>query len=861
MVTAERTKGMRPTRTQSSRIRTWTLSGLSTTELTSRSLFFVVTLTILTVATICLVLALGWVHKPFAGFLVNERMVPGSVGLPHWTGTQAGLRYPDHKILTANDQPIASMQDLEKVVRSVRIGEPITYSVAEGGRVIAVAVPTMPFTLSDLLLIFGTSFLSGITYLLLGVVVFILKPDTKVSWAFLLACVFLGIYTVTSFDLQTTHVGFVRLYLLVVAYAPAALTQLSFVFPENKKMIERHPSLHFLPYFFSTFLVIPLQYFYPKPLFLHIFQLIIVYFIVGAMAVVSSCLHAFIKGLSIPARQRAKAVLFGAALGFSIPAALYYFSLFGGGTLFGVKIETNFLTIPLLIFPASIAYAITRHDLFAIDVIIRRTAGYVLSTAAIVGAYALIISGLNVTFQSAEVAGSPLFSLAFALGVVFLFEPLHKRLQGLIDRLFYRQQYDYRTTIRDISETMIRILDPEQIHRTLLGSVVREMFLENGIVLLPDAANHGYQVRVVEGVEAGNFAAQHLGEDDPLVHALQEKNGPIFQYDVELQPLYEPHRETLQATFEALASDLMLPLKYKDEMRGIISLGRKKSGKMFTPEDLDLLRTITNQSAIALENAKLFEENLEKGRMEEELKIAHDIQTSMLPDKAPKIEGFTIAAHSISAREVGGDFYDFIEMSGNGTGKRLAVVVGDVSGKAVSGALVMAASRSIFRVLAESYASVEKVMAIGNARLNSDIKKGMFVALVYAVLDPQRKVLTLSNAGQTQPIICRQDQSAPAYIDTEGDRFPLGIVRRCKYLETHVPLQPGDTLVFYTDGVVEAMNDQEELYGFERFIASIDAGRALGAEALLKKLMDDVACYVGDAEPHDDLTIVVVGVE
>jgi serine phosphatase RsbU (regulator of sigma subunit) len=140
--------------------------------------------------------------------------------------------------------------------------------------------------------------------------------------------------------------------------------------------------------------------------------------------------------------------------------------------------------------------------------------------------------------------------------------------------------------------------------------------------------------------------------------------------------------------------------------------------------------------------------------MDEELKVARDIQMSMLPNKAPKIEGFAIAARYIPAREVGGDFYDFIEVPTNGTGERSGIIIGDVSGKAMSGALVMAAS-----------------------------------------------------------------------------------------------------------GVVEGMNDKGKLYGFERFMASIEAGRGLSGNTLLEKLMDDVACYVGDAEPHDDLTIVVVKVE
>jgi serine phosphatase RsbU (regulator of sigma subunit) len=408
---------------------------------------------------------------------------------------------------------------------------------------------------------------------------------------------------------------------------------------------------------------------------------------------------------------------------------------------------------------------------------------------------------------------------------------------------------------------MINILDPNLIYRTLVGSVVKEMFLENGLLLLPDPAKQGYHVELVEGVEGENLSTKQLGNGEVLLQVLQEKNDAIFLHEVDLNPYYEPQREALQHTFRSFSSELMLPMKYKDEMRGIISLGRKKSGKMFTQEDLDLLKTVTNQSAVALENATLFRENLEKGRLEEELKIAHDIQVSMLPDKAPQVEGVQIAACSIPAREVGGDFYDFIDMRRNGAGDRLGIVVGDVSGKAVSGALVMAASRSIFRVLAEAHSSVEEVMRIGNQRLNKDIKKGMFVALLYVVVDPQQKTLTLSNAGQTQPIICPGDKSEPLYIDTAGDSFPLGIVKNCRYQETQVPLKQGDTVVLYTDGVVEAMNDKGELYGFERFMTSIEGGRELDATTLLEKLMDDVSRYVGGAEQHDDLTIVVVKVE
>jgi serine phosphatase RsbU (regulator of sigma subunit) len=239
--------------------------------------------------------------------------------------------------------------------------------------------------------------------------------------------------------------------------------------------------------------------------------------------------------------------------------------------------------------------------------------------------------------------------------------------------------------------------------------------------------------------------------------------------------------------------------------------------------------------------------------MEEELKIARDIQMGMLPERPPKLDGAQIAARTIPAREVGGDFYDFIEFR-----ERVGLVVGDVSGKGVSAGLMMAGTRSTYRVLLDAEPPVHQVMNIANQRLRRDIRKGNFVALLYAVLDPKARKLVVSSAGQTSPVLCSPGEP-PRLIETQGDRFPLGIVD-CQYEETTLELAPSSTVVFYTDGVVEAMNARQELYGFERLLACVDASRDLGASELLERLFEDIAAFVGGTEPHDDITIVVARV-
>jgi serine phosphatase RsbU (regulator of sigma subunit) len=387
-----------------------------------------------------------------------------------------------------------------------------------------------------------------------------------------------------------------------------------------------------------------------------------------------------------------------------------------------------------------------------------------------------------------------------------------------------------------------------------------DMFIDTSSVMLLSPTRTEYQVYLADGERKEAVEQIVLDRNKPLSQVIMKEKKELTKYDVLEDPKYKPISEDCSKEFENLRASLIVPLVFQNEVTGLINLGEKKSGKFYNREDINFLHTLARQGAVAIENARLFQENIEKSRMEEELKIAHNLQTSMLPDKAPTLEGFSIVAKSIPAREVGGDFYDFIEIIENGA-KRLGIVVGDVSGKAVSGALVMAASRSIFRVLTETHESVEEVMNRANARLHRDVKKGMFVALLYSVLDPKEMTLTLSNAGQIQPILCSPAKQKPEYVDTEGDKFPLGIVKDCHYEETKVALKQGDILVFSTDGIVEALNDKGELYGFERFLKSIEEGRGLNPDELLEKIIKDVTLYVGKVEQHDDLTAVVLKVD
>jgi len=806
---------------------------------------------ILAVSLLYLYNIIKWGNMPDYGYGFRTATGVRIVGVVMEVGRKAGLAVGD-RILKVNGKTIMNYKEMH-AVRSKQIGGQNTYLIERDGRQFEAIITNTPLGFKESFRRSGFPYLVGLCYVLIGILVFLMKPHQRTSWTFFLFCSIIGLFFIFLYKVGLMNpFELENLNIFVYTFAPAVLIHLTMSFPLERNLLKKYPWIQFIPYLASTLLLLCIRYLVPTMMDAPkiIFIIFIAYFSISIFMFLSSCLQLSITSSSEIVKVRAKMILLGMGISASVPLL----DLLANSLLRTFIVPSFNYYLPFfIVLPMSLGYSIVKHNLFEIDAIIKRTYGYILTTGSIAGIYGLIVLTSNVAFRRLEITKSPLFPLLFVLAVVFLFNPIRNRVQKFIDRVFYRLEYDYQETVQRISEALRSLLHLDAIGKSIMNHSVKVMFIESGSVMVLNPKEQLY-----ESITEPSLPLK-IPSEDPLIQKISSSKKEVTLYDIQEDPLFEKVREACKRTFEQLKATLIVPLIYEDRLTGLISLGSKKSGKFYRREDINLLKTLANQGAVAIENARLFQENIEKSRMEEELKIAHNLQTSMLPDRAPTIEGFSIVARSIPAREVGGDFYDFIEIMENGA-KRLGIVVGDVSGKAVSGALVMAASRSIFRVLTETNESVEEVMNRANARLQRDVKKGMFVALLYAVLDPKEKTLTLSNAGQIQPILCSPEKSKPEYIDSEGDKFPLGIVKDCHYQETRVLLKQGDVLVFSTDGIVEAVNDKGELYGFERFLASIEEGRGLGADELLEKIIKDVMLYAGKVEQHDDLTAVVVKV-
>lgn len=249
------------------------------------------------------------------------------------------------------------------------------------------------------------------------------------------------------------------------------------------------------------------------------------------------------------------------------------------------------------------------------------------------------------------------------------------------------------------------------------------------------------------------------------------------------------------------------------------------------------------------------EDLLEQDRLRQELRIAKEIQDSLLPKEFPKIEGIEVAAFYQSAKEVGGDYYDFFWVDQ----RRLGIVIADVSGKGVPGALGMTVTRNILRSKAVGKSWPSQVLSQTNTMLRDNLKRGMFVTMFYTLLDIREKTLTCANAGH-HPLLVFRKGTGLEVVDPPGMALALGEGREFERTLSDITVQlyGGDICVLYSDGVSEALNDRGEEYGERRFIDTIERVKTLPLEDMLKSVKDDLTAFTGEQSQHDDMTIVAL---
>ncbi len=296
---------------------------------------------------------------------------------------------------------------------------------------------------------------------------------------------------------------------------------------------------------------------------------------------------------------------------------------------------------------------------------------------------------------------------------------------------------------------------------------------------------------------------------------------------------------------------LSVPMLLKNRMIGLLTVFNKHSDSGFSIEDQRLLSILAAQSAHIIENARLYEEEQALIRLKEEMRLAYDVQVNLLPKSNPDIQGYQIAGKSIPAKDVGGDYFDFIPMGNN----HLTFCLGDISGKGIQAALLMANLQASLRGQTLMGINCKNCISFTNNLLYNSTDSNKFATLFYAVLQADENKIIFCNAGHNEPVLINNNGEVTRL--KEGGLI-VGILPDSSYEEKTIDFLPGDVLVIFSDGITEAMNSQEEEYGEERLIKFLNENKKLTAVDLIKAVIKNVKDFAGNVEQMDDMTLVVI---
>lgn len=408
-----------------------------------------------------------------------------------------------------------------------------------------------------------------------------------------------------------------------------------------------------------------------------------------------------------------------------------------------------------------------------------------------------------------------------------------------------RRAVEELSIINDLSRTISAALDPDEIMSTIIRRSMRAVNAEQGVITLVEQAKNDPMKTLVRAmVSSADQEKFHMNQ--ALLGWMHLNKKPLLINDPRNDSRFKG------VDWELTVSSLLcVPMTVKSEMKGVLTMYNKKGGGGFTADDQRLLAIIAGQSAQVMENARLNENEKQFLKMQQEVKLAATIQADLLPKTAPTVAGYDIAGRNIPVQDVGGDHFDFIPIDEH----RIAVCLGDVSGKGLPASLLMANIQATLRSHALMDLSAQECATRSNRLLYHSTSPEKFVTLFYGIIDVRTHRLNYFNAGHEHPYVFSGD-SAPIRLGSGG--IMLGMIEDFPFQEETITLSSGSVMVIVSDGVTEAMNSLHEQFGDHRLAEVVRQYQEFPASQLIDHIVAAVTSHVGSAPQLDDITLVVV---
>jgi sigma-B regulation protein RsbU (phosphoserine phosphatase) len=507
--------------------------------------------------------------------------------------------------------------------------------------------------------------------------------------------------------------------------------------------------------------------------------------------------------------------------------------------------------------PLTLAYVVVVQRAMDVRVLLRTGTRYALARASlwVLQIALLAVIGFRLflpMIQRREPQASDVWAaVVFLALLVALRFGVSSRLQQWLDRRFFREAYNAEVMLNELSDEVRRFTETQPLLETVAKRICETLHIRQIAMLL----RRGDSFYVEEAVGVAADGSLTLPAQASSIRHLSNSSEPARLYREDPDAWYLMAGTAERRALDGLNAELLLPLPGRNRLMGIMALGPKRSEAAWSRTDLQVLTTVARQTGLALEVSELAHslaaEAAQRERVNREMEIAREVQERLFPQQMPELTGASVAGACRAALGVGGDYYDVIRLEDG----RIGLAVGDVSGKGISAALLMASLRASLRgVTLDNPRDFAKLMHKVNVLVYEASASNRYATFFFAAYDPATRRLDCVNAGHNPPVVLRGEQ----VIRLEADGPVVGLLPFAPYTEQSLTLEQGDLLVLYTDGISEAMTHADEEWGEERMIEAALKVRELSADAVLRAMFAAADAFTAGAPQHDDMTLLVL---
>ncbi len=801
--------------------------------------------------------------------------------LPRAIGEPTPLRTGD-KILGIGRSIVNSPQ---AAARELSLHEPdsdVMYLVDREGDNLTLRVPltSTRVRLSE----YALNAALAMVYLIIGFAVFLRSGSDRAAALFFVLCLLFTLYFVTNLNQVSYYLGAI-ITQNIGAFArfmlPAVFLNFFLIFPRKKMTLTRHPFLvpllFVLPMMFYLRFTLD-QFLGTEGAKIHAasWMMLGMYYVLG----LSALMHGYLSYRDPLMRERVRILTIGTMAGV-IPYLIFKI----GMEELSLNADLARLgVIPLVAIPISFGYCVARYQVLHIDLLLKKRVTYGLLLATVWTGYLGGAWWIGGKVLGLIPGSSSLVAAGVTLCVAAALWPLRRQVQGVIDRRFYHSRDNMTSLIQEFTREIPRFIQRDELLQMIGERLCRALQLPGMGAYVPVPGEEGFEFELRGHVqdpranlrddEASAAEAQLLGGSlqrrgtyprtlylQSLARTLERVGEPLW---IESENSVEQdHTEAITREQSELrarqreqndlarhAIQLLVPLVAQNRLMGVIALPHRAGDEGYQVHELQLLNIVAGQVALQLENSRLYEEEVAKEKLEEEMAMARRIQSRLLPGKVPALDGVEIQAVNISSKQVSGDYYDLIEREDG----RLGIIIADVSGKGMPASLLASNLQAAMRAQCDTCESPADVLERINRQIHASTDPQHFATLFLALFDPAERKLLYSSGGHNAPVVVRAD-GAIELLEAGG--LPLGAFDFGTYEEDEISLAEGDLVFLYTDGLTETKDrDDEDDFGEERLNRLLCDHQEQSVDEIFDEVREHLNAFSGRKDADDDITMI-----